>query len=633
MRLLIVVIGLWIGVQCQKIPPNPYYDKLYDDYLNKMKQYEADLRMRKEINLAKNWRKTGEEHGWLTDAKGTGEERMDTPNDPFGKLPADKIQAVKSSVKSDEVCRKFAPSVHLHCRGSRTDKHAMRCFSYFRDCASVIPKDDPLTALAELYATLPKPAGSTDMAVVASQPSEGFIPVATSPPSLLSMSSTASPPQLDPPRVMTTAEKGRLDMACRRVMPTATRFCHGKFTHRKARSSCETYLSNCAHLIPKSNPLYNLSQEAVRLQIVPPPVPTDTAAAAVDEWEKTDSAASTSSSSDPFANALLPSSVAASQPAASAASQSTHAAAQSASTLTAEHIQEMERDARVAKADLPEESLAVLRKTCDRFLPTVRKHCIGDFRTSKYGRRCKAFYQDCQQFMPQADPLYEIAHSFDSGVGLNLGSWAVAGIPYYPINEEGAIGGAYNLNIPFGSWGGGYSEHIGVRDYWAQYQEIGANWYDGKYGYKSGWSVPLVQSLGIEGETHAAVSVPIKPGDLGKPIGVDVGGGVGPYYQQNQHVGVDWMDGQVNSNFGVGVPIAGVGVNTGVGVAFPGAGTTSADTPDDRATPLEIDPRYGERRAVEQKKDARDVTITITSRELTAKIKDHLSFNCSQFAM
>lgn len=96
---------------------------------------------------------------------------------------------------------------------------------------------------------------------------------------------------------------------CFKVMPTATRFCHGKFTHRKARSSCETYLSvccnvyfflflfisyivrntgrthlgvwtadsteketlticqNCAHLIPKSNPLYNLSQEAVRLQV------------------------------------------------------------------------------------------------------------------------------------------------------------------------------------------------------------------------------------------------------------------------------------------------------------------------------------------------------------------------------
>lgn len=80
------------------------------------------------------------------------------------------------------------------------------------------------------------------------------------------------------------------------------------------------------------------------------------------------------------------------------------------------------------------------------------------------------------------------------------------GIPYYPINEEGAIGAGRLMNVPFGSWGGGYSDHIGVRDYWSQYQEIGANWYEGKYGYKSGWSVPLVQSLGIEGDTHAVVS-------------------------------------------------------------------------------------------------------------------------------
>ncbi|GMR53081.1 hypothetical protein PMAYCL1PPCAC_23276 [Pristionchus mayeri] len=560
MRLLFVLFGLWAAVQCQNRPSNPYYDKLYDDYLNRMRAYADEVRMRKEANMAKN-------HGWMADTKPKSieEEKTAAPSDPFGKLPADKVQPAKTSANADEVCKKFAPSVHLHCRGSTKDKHAMRCFSYFRDCSSVIPKDDPLATLAALYATLPKPAGSADMAVTASQPSEGFIPEGTSAPSLHSMSST--PPPLDPPRVMTAAEKGRVDMACRRVMPTATRYCHGKFTHSKLRSSCQTYLSNCAHLIPKSNPLHNLAQEAVQMQIIPPDVPVAaTTAATTDEWEKTGSQASTS---DLFANVPLPSSIS-SQSASPAAS---HAAAQSASTITAEQIQEMERDARLAKADLPQESIAVLHKTCERFLPTVRKHCIGDFRTSKFGRRCKAFYQDCGRFMPQSDPLYEIAHAFDSGVGLNLGSWAVAGIPYYPVNEEGAIGGAYMLNIPFGSWGGGYSQHIGVRDYWAQYQEVGANWYDGKYGYKSGWSVPLVQSLGIEGETHAAVSVPIKPGDLGKPIGVDVGGGVGPYYQQNQHVGVDWMDGQVNSNFGVGVPIAGVGVNTGVGVAFPGAGT------------------------------------------------------------
>ncbi|VDP59789.1 unnamed protein product [Heligmosomoides polygyrus] len=134
---------------------------------------------------------------------------------------------------------------------------------------------------------------------------------------------------------------------------------------------------------------------------------------------------------------------------------------------------------------------------------------------------------------------------------------------------SGSIGVTRQLNVPFGSWGGGYTDHFGVRDYWSQNMEVGANWYEGKYGYRSGWSVPLVQSLGIEGDQHALVSVPTKPGELGKPIGVDVGLGVGPYYQQNQHVGVDYLNGQVGTNFGVGVPMAGVGVNTGLGVSFP----------------------------------------------------------------
>ena len=47
------------------------------------------------------------------------------------------------------------------------------------------------------------------------------------------------------------------------------------------------------------------------------------------------------------------------------------------------------------------------------------------------------------------------------------------------------------------------------RDYWSQHQEVGANWVDGKYGYKNGWSVPLVQSLGVEGGQHNTVSVPL----------------------------------------------------------------------------------------------------------------------------
>ncbi|PIO58074.1 hypothetical protein TELCIR_20500, partial [Teladorsagia circumcincta] len=74
-------------------------------------------------------------------------------------------------------------------------------------------------------------------------------------------------------------------------------------------------------------------------------------------------------------------------------------------------------------------------------------------------------------------------------------------------------------------------------------------------------------------EGYFSVSVPIKQGELGKPIGVDVGLGVGPYYQQNQHIGVDWMNGQVGTNFGIGVPFAGVGFNTGTGVVFPSVNT------------------------------------------------------------
>ncbi|KHJ89266.1 hypothetical protein OESDEN_10913, partial [Oesophagostomum dentatum] len=119
----------------------------------------------------------------------------------------------------------------------------------------------------------------------------------------------------------------------------------------------------------------------------------------------------------------------------------------------------------------------------------------------------------------------------------------------------GSIGVGRVANVPFGSWGGGYSENLGVRDYWSQHMEVGANWYEGKYGYKSGWSVPLVQSLGVEGDTHAVGSMLVEE--------------LGPIINKNQHVGVDYMNGQVGTNFGVGVPFAGVGVNTGVGVSFP----------------------------------------------------------------
>ncbi|KAK6018090.1 hypothetical protein OSTOST_16371, partial [Ostertagia ostertagi] len=140
------------------------------------------------------------------------------------------------------------------------------------------------------------------------------------------------------------------------------------------------------------------------------------------------------------------------------------------------------------------------------------------------------------------------------------------GIPYYPINEEGGVGVGVTSHIPFGSWGGGIRSCR--NDYWSQNQEVGANWYEGKYGYKNGWSVPLVQSLGIEGGQHNVVSVPLDRRNMGK-IMVDNGYGVGPYYGHNDHVGIDWKKGDVQHTFGVGSPFVGAGFDTGQAVSFP----------------------------------------------------------------
>lgn len=54
--------------------------------------------------------------------------------------------------------------------------------------------------------------------------------------------------------------------------------------------------------------------------------------------------------------------------------------------------------------------------------------------------------------------------------------------------------------------------------------------YNGRYGYTNGWSVPLVQSLGVEGNGGTLVNVPLNSHELGK-ISVDNGYGVSaPYF-------------------------------------------------------------------------------------------------------
>ncbi|KAK6045132.1 hypothetical protein COOONC_17363 [Cooperia oncophora] len=216
---------------------------------------------------------------------------------------------------------------------------------------------------------------------------------------------------------------------------------------------------------------------------------------------------------------------------------------------------------------------------CARFAPIAAK-VGGSLDTvtvqkskKQFLEKCRGYDQDCAQFQAKERPLGAVANAFSSGVGLTYYNWDVNGIPYYGINEEGSIGNGHNGKIDFGSWGGGYSSNLGVRDYFSQTQEYGANWYEGLYGYKSGWSIPVVQSAGVEGGGGTQVHVPLKEGELGQPIQATSGYHVGPYFGTADRVGVDWYNGGVSFSRGVSSPFVGVGVSSGTAVGFPSIGT------------------------------------------------------------
>ncbi|CAJ0963339.1 unnamed protein product, partial [Mesorhabditis belari] len=239
------------------------------------------------------------------------------------------------------------------------------------------------------------------------------------------------------------------------------------------------------------------------------------------------------------------------------------------------HIHIREQVDNFNRAQRPQLTLAQaqeLQRRCSKIAPVAQKNCVKRHVLKENVARCQAYFRDCSPFLTKASPLYSIANQWSSGVGLNLGSWSVKGLPYYPVNEEGTIGAGHLVNIPFGSWGGGFGQNIGVRDYWSQWQEAGANWYEGKYGYKNGWSVPLVQSLGVEGGQHNVVGVPLDKEHLGE-VNVDNGYGVGGYFGINDHVGVNWKRGDVSNIFGVGSPFVGAGFMTGQALTFPSLDT------------------------------------------------------------
>ncbi|KAK0394787.1 hypothetical protein QR680_000933 [Steinernema hermaphroditum] len=184
-----------------------------------------------------------------------------------------------------------------------------------------------------------------------------------------------------------------------------------------------------------------------------------------------------------------------------------------------------------------------ISKICAKFTVQAAKHCYGTQIEKEYIDRCRGYMADCADYISDRKPLGAIANAFSSSVGVTYYNWGVNGIPYYAINEEGGISNGHNGKADFGSWGGGYSENVGVRDFWTQTGEFGGNWYEGTYGHKTGWRVPIAQQFGVEGGQGSQVYIPVKEGDLGKPLGFSRGFFVGPYVGTAEKVGVDWLNG------------------------------------------------------------------------------------------
>ncbi|KAE9549905.1 hypothetical protein FO519_006889 [Halicephalobus sp. NKZ332] len=210
---------------------------------------------------------------------------------------------------------------------------------------------------------------------------------------------------------------------------------------------------------------------------------------------------------------------------------------------------------------------------CQKFSVIAAQYCYGTKIPENFIEKCRSYSSDCAAFIEEKKPLGAIANSFSSNVGLTYFNVGVNGIPYYAVNEEGSVGVGHNGKVDFGSWGGGYSDSLGVKDFWSQTGEFGANWYEGLYGYKTGWRVPIVSQLGIEGGGGTHVHVPIKEGSLGQPIQVSNGYHVGPYVGLAESVGVDWYNGGVSSSQGFSLPIVGVNGNAGTSIGFPSLGT------------------------------------------------------------
>ncbi|CAJ0585584.1 unnamed protein product, partial [Mesorhabditis spiculigera] len=227
---------------------------------------------------------------------------------------------------------------------------------------------------------------------------------------------------------------------------------------------------------------------------------------------------------------------------------------------------QIEQRLKATTGRVPLSSLGVSDKEvlalCAKFAPVAAKHCYVQKVEQQFLERCRGYAADCAKYQQQAKPLGAIANSWSSGVGLTYYNWGKA-LSAMAIMERWILArGVVDIRMrrAFGISG-------------VEIRSMGANWYEGVYGWKQGWSVPILNSMGIEGASGTLVSVPLKEGSLGQPIQVTNSYSVGPYVGLADKVGIDWYNGGVSAQRGVSVPFVGVGVSTGVGVGFPSIGS------------------------------------------------------------
>lgn len=96
--------------------------------------------------------------------------------------------------------------------------------------------------------------------------------------------------------------------------------------------------------------------------------------------------------------------------------------------------------------------------------------------------------------------------------------------------------------------------------------------YDGNYGGKSGWEVPILSQFGVSGTGGTDVKVPVNPTNIGEPISVGQNFGIGNFFGAGDNVGADWFNGQVGGKKGWSVPIIGLSGSSGSSVSFPSLG-------------------------------------------------------------